>query len=502
MIRYAKKLERRLLAAEAALLSQGLYLNDHLEACRVDSNRPKNDQSNLKEQLATPESFNAGSIDDIQQTTQQSDEASEHGTIETETITNEVMDINMNTQAFEYHGETSSIAFLERLRKFTEPVQSMVNTTPAAITSHFSQASDRSLVTELHNDAFIDHEETPAWIVEPYTDDEFYPLEAYTFLEAYFVSHHCIHPIVDKEEILVRSRKLWNGQSQAVERSHKAVYFAILALGALSRTWNEESLGGKGRYEWTLLLFRKAEAALGRPGSFPNMTTVQALFILAKVCQVQLDLNLAYTYLGMGVRAALTCGINRLTVFRVKEFPQDSATLQVARTWWSLYSLEIELSFALGRPDTLGLDFYHNRPVPKLNNSETDIIRATLDLSFVIRDVAAGVHQKAIKLAERLDQASKLAQNLNNWLAQLPEKIRPTPGTDVFSSGSIHDQPWTKLQLFVLNIRQSFCSHLRGESCWVLTCRRVFTCQDGAISSVLPTSSQSKQQIETLFFVD
>ncbi|KAE9962620.1 hypothetical protein BLS_000106 [Venturia inaequalis] len=450
--RYAKKLERRLVAAEAALLSHGLYLNDDLEACRVDPSRQKNDQTTIKEQLATPESFHAASMD-INQVAQHSDEASEHGTIEAETINNEVMDINMRTQAFEYHGETSSIAFLERLRRYTEPTHPELSTSPAAITSLFLRASDRSLVTELHNDAFINHEETPAWIVEPYNNDEFYPLQAYTFLEAYFASHHSIHPIVDKEEILNRSRKLWDGQSQAVERSHKAVYFAILALGALSRTWNEESLGGKGRYEWTLLLFRKAEEALGRPGSFPNMTTVQALFVLAKVCQVQLDLNLAYTYLGMGIRAALTCGINRLTVFRVKDFPQDSATLLVARTWWALYSLEVELSFALGRPDTLGLDFYHNRPVPKLNNSETDIIRATLDLSMVIRDVTAGVHQKAIKLAERLDQASKLEQNLDGWLAQLPEKIRPTSGTDVLNSGSIHDPPWAKLQLFVLNIR-------------------------------------------------
>lgn len=497
--RYAKKLERRLVVAEAALLSQGLFLNDDIEVCRVDSDRQKNDESNLKLQLATPESVNAGPTD-INQTAHNSDEASEHGIIEAD---NEVMDVNMKTQAFEYHGETSSIAFLERLRRFTEPAQQVAKPAPPATRLDPMEASDRSLVTELHNDAFINHEDPPSWIVEQHNNDEFYPLQAFTFLEAYFASHHCIHPIVDKEEILFRSRQLWDGQGQAVERSHKAVYFAILALGALTRTWNEDSLGGKGRYEWTLLLFRKAEAALGRPGSIPSMTTVQALFILAKVCQAQLDLNLAYTYLGMGIRAALTCGINRLAVFRILvNFPQDSRTLQVARTWWALYSLEIELSFALGRPDTLGLDFYHNRPVPKANGSETDIIRATLDLSMVIRDVTAGVNQKAVKLAERLSRAIKLEQALNDWLAQLPEKIRPTSGTDVLNSGSIHDQQWTKLQLFVLNIRQSFCSHSTRETRCVLTCRRLFTRQNGAFPSIFPTSNQGKQQIETFSWAD
>lgn len=442
------------MAAEAVLLAQGLCLNDNLETCHVESDRQNSTQPTQKEQRTTPESFDTGSSD-VNHVAQSSGGASSHRKTEVETINNEVMDINMTTKGFEYHGQTSSIAFLERLRKCTESGTPAESDGPQVIIgSTLPPISGRSLVTELHNDIFINHEDPPAWLVESSNNDEFYPLQADTFIEAYFSSQHYVHPIIDKEHFLIICRQLWDGQDKAVERSSKAVYFALLALGALTWTWNEECISGKGRYEWTSLLFRKAEAALGRPGSFPNLTTVQALFILAKFCQFQLDLNLAYTYLGMGIRTALTCGINRLTVFREKDRPQDSPTLMVARTWWALYTLEIELSFALGRPDTLGLDFYHNRPIPKLNHSETDIIRATLDLSMVIRDVSSGVHLSAVKLPERLSQAKKLEHRLDTWLFHLPEKIRPTSGTNVLISGSIHDQQWTKLQLFVVNIRQ------------------------------------------------
>jgi hypothetical protein len=386
---------------------------------------------------------------------QSSNGMSEQDMTESEAMNNEVMDINTTTKGYEYHGQTSSIAFLERLRKLTDSSTPAPNhTPPIMLHRNYPPISGRSLVTDFHNDSFIHHEDPPSWIQEA-EDDDFYPLQAYTFIEAYFGYQHYIHPIIDKEPFLVLSRKLWEGHAETVMRSFKAVYFAALALGALTRTWNDDTIEGKGRYEWTRLLFLKAEQFLGRPGALPNMCSVQASLILAKVCQYQLDLNLAYTYLGMGIRTALTCGINRLTVFRLKDSPKDSPTFMVARTWWALYSLEIELSFALGRPDTLGLDYHHNRPIPKLNDSESDMIRATLDLSLIIRDVSSGVHLSAVKLPDRINQANQLEQRLNSWLGQLPEKIRPNSGTDVLNSGSIRDHQWVKLQKFVLNIRES-----------------------------------------------
>lgn len=454
--RYAKRLERRLGAAEAVLRAHGLYLNDDHEACRVDAECTQSAPTSF--QLPTPETF--GSVEHRDAAMDHigpiSDGMSEHDTIEGANLNNEVMDINTTTRGFEYHGQTSSIAFLERLRSFTEPsVPTPSSTPPVMISAQWPAISGRSLVTDFHNDSFIQQEEAPPWVCEK-IEDEFFPLQAYTFIEAYFSHQHYVHPIVDKEPFLCLCRKLWEGQSRDTTRSFQAMYFALLALGALTRTWNEESISGKGRYEWTLLLFRKAEVALGRPGAFPNLLTIQALLIMAKICQYQLDLNFAYTYLGLGIRTALTCGINRLTVFRVKDIPKDSPSLMVARTWWALYALEIELSFALGRPDTLGLDFHHNRPVPRMNDSESDIIHATLDLSMIIRDVSSGVHLSAVKLPDRIHQAKKLEGRLDDWLAQLPDKIRPTLGTDVLSSGSIRDQQWTKLQMFVLNIRQSY----------------------------------------------
>jgi hypothetical protein len=360
----------------------------------------------------------------------------------------EVMDINIQTQRFEFHGQTSSLAFLERLRKVQE--------TSAAPSSYAptprSQGRGRSFVSDFQNDAFMDQREGPNAVSER-LDEEYYPLHAYTFLDTYFKSLHYVHPILDQSVFLERCHDVWRGQSARLPRSFKALYFSVLALGALTRTWTETHINGMGRLEWTRLLFEKAEIALGRPGSLNDLEAVQAPFILAQVCQHELNPNLAYTYLGMAIRTAFSTGINRKVVFRDKNFPSDSPSLTVARTWWALYSLEIELSFTLGRLDMLGPDLYHNRPPPPLADHEDSIIPATLGLSRIMREISVGMYHRRITLADKLNQARHLELKMDEWVAHLPPRIRPTSTREVAPAGTLRDPYWPKLQMLILRIR-------------------------------------------------
>jgi len=93
-----------------------------------------------------------------------------------------------------------------------------------------------------------------------------------------------------------------------------------------------------------------------------DLEMVQCYFFLAKICQNELNPHWAYMYVGQAVRTALAIGINREPPANVQK---DVEILKSeARTWWGLYSLEMEMSFAMGRPDTLGSDLYHNRRFP------------------------------------------------------------------------------------------------------------------------------------------
>jgi hypothetical protein len=402
------------------------------------SSRGGDEQVGLPGHTATPNAFLTPKSIDL--------DRSGLGDEMSEVSNDEVMDINVQTQRFEFHGQTSSIAFLERLRKVQE-----TSTAPSSY-APTPRSQGRSFVSDFQNDAFMDQRESPH-VVSERLNEEYYPLHAYTFLDTYFKSLHYVHPILDQSIFLERCHDIWRGQSARLPRSFKALYYSVLALGALTRTWTETHINGMGRLEWTRLLFDKAELALGRPGSLNDLEAVQAPFILAQVCQHELNPNLAYTYLGMAIRTAFSTGINRKVVFQDKNFATDSPSLTVARTWWALYSLEIELSFTLGRLDMLGPDLYHTRSPPPLADHEHSIISATLGLSRIMREISVGMYHRRTTLVEKLNQARHLELNMDEWVAQLPPRIRPTSTREVPSTGTLRDPYWPKLQMLVLRIR-------------------------------------------------
>jgi hypothetical protein len=446
---YVKQLERKLEAAEAALrssdasrqaLSETRLPGVPLQPIKTQSRSGDDQIGAMGHHSSTPNAFLTPKSIDL--------DRSGLGDEMSEGSNDEVMDINTQSQRFEFHGQTSSLAFLERLRKVQETSAAPSTYTPSPRT----QGRDRSFVSDFQNEAFMDQRESPHAASER-LDEEYYPLHAYTFLDTYFKSLHYVHPILDQNIFLERCHNVWRGQSSRLPRSFKALYFSVLALGALTRTWTETHINGMGRLEWTRLLFEKAELALGRPGSLNDLEAVQAPFILAQICQHELNPNLAYTYLGMALRTAFSTGINRKAVFRDKSFPSDSPGLIVARTWWALYSLEIELSFTLGRLDMLGPDLYHNRPPPPIADHENSIIPATIGLSKIMREISVGMYHRRSTLGDKLNQATHLERTMDEWLAQLPPRIRPSSCQEVAPIGTLRDPYWPKLQMLILRIR-------------------------------------------------
>jgi hypothetical protein len=371
----------------------------------------------------------------------------------------ELMDINSVTLNFEFHGSTSVVALFNGLRKVREGSSSSPEHKPEPI--QYAQ-QQRSVVGDFHNESFPGYYGN---IDEP-TDvlnEENYSLHALLFIDAYFKSLHFVHPVLEQGWFLERCNCLWAGRIQKLRRSFMALYFSVLCLGACIRTWTEESINGMTRLDWVCLLFRKAERALGRSGSVNDLEAVQAPFILCQVCLHQMDLNLAYAFLGMAIRTAFSTGINRKVTFADRDFPQDSPLLSVSRTWWALHNLEIELSFTLGRPNGLGLDRYHNRPLPPIDVSENAIIPATYKLSSIMRRVSTEIYLSRARPSEKLQQATDLENELEQWLSNLPEGIRPlsesaecsVADNSAFRIGPIRGPHYQQLQKFILRIRKS-----------------------------------------------
>jgi hypothetical protein len=96
------------------------------------------------------------------------------------------------------------------------------------------------------------------------------------------------------------------------------------------------------------------------------------------------------------------------------------------------------------RPDTLGVDLYHNRQYPQIQDESPStpsstalnpemseppllaIIKCMVDFSRITRTVCLGIYMSASPPQRNLSLASRIEQDLDNWLDELPGTIRPS----------------------------------------------------------------------------
>lgn len=356
----------------------------------------------------------------------------------------EVVDVNPLTKTFEFHGNTSSVAFLGRLHKECTADDGSGPHEP-------SPNEHLSLVGAFHNADFSPLDSTG--ISNAVLENQFFCPQAYVFLDSYFTNLHHIYPLIEREPFMRRCEDLWQGYHERQSSCFIALYYSVMSLGALVRNWNGERLNGMSRFGWSRMLFERAQAHLGRPAFANDIEAIQCLFMMAKICQNELNPNFSYMYLGMAIRTALSAGINRNTPVRSGR-PVDPDAAAKSRTWWGLYSLEIELSFALGRPDTLGMDEHHNRPMPPKDDSPNTILREMVTMARIIRAISVSIYLRRLTLADKLATAFDIEKQMDEWVAQLPARIRPTMTPDVHSNGSLNDPLWAPPQRLVLQTRR------------------------------------------------
>ncbi|KAJ5492972.1 hypothetical protein N7539_001718 [Penicillium diatomitis] len=349
----------------------------------------------------------------------------------------EIQELNHHTNGIEFYGSTSAAAILGHLKKSKEP---------NAYEDPSPRAAKFSLISTLHNPGF-----SPACSTGVLTgsDERNYYFEvAYIFMSGYFENIHFIHPFIDKEGFLLRANDLWMNPIPAQGSSFIALYLSVLSFGALVRVWDEDKIAGLGRFEWSRKLFGEAQAHLNYLRFSNDLETVQCLYMMAKICQNELNPNLAYMYLGLAVRTCLSAGFNREV-----ESPKDPRSSWISKTWWGIFSLEIEMSFSVGRPDTLGMDEYHNRAIPNRDDSEYAIIAWMIDFAQIIRRVSVQIYHSRITLQEKLRLSLQIESEMDRWLARLPDRIKPDIGPNQPCRSALRDPKWARRQRLVLGIR-------------------------------------------------
>ncbi|GAB7346321.1 hypothetical protein MBLNU457_5039t1 [Dothideomycetes sp. NU457] len=361
----------------------------------------------------------------------------------------EVNDVNTHTRSTEFHGPTSSMSFLSAL----QPQQSS-----PAYSGHSNanvSINKPSIVSDFHNNAFSpSHQESNSNSKVLSLEDERYHFRhAHLFLDGYFQNLHFIHPFLNRTAFLARCEDLWFGRSERQPKSFVALYYSVMSLGALVREWDRQELDGLGRFEWSRKLYQDALCLVEALRNRTDVDVVQCCIMMAKVCQNELNPHMAYMWLGNAARISLSAGHNRVSRRKIITTEEVEASNAISKLWWGLYSLEIETSFALGRPDSLGTDDYHNQNIPLLDGSETDIIAVMLPFARIVRKVSSFIYRSGSSVRDQTSKAFQLREELDEWLTGLPEHLQPRQKDPLNSMQLMKDPEWARRQRVVLELR-------------------------------------------------
>ena len=132
-----------------------------------------------------------------------------------------------------------------------------------------------------------------------------------------------------------------------------------------------------------------------------------------------------------------------------------------------------EMSFSVGRPDTLGMDEYHNRSLPERDDSEYAIIPWMVDFAQIIRKVSVQIYHSRFTLQDKLQLALQIEQEMDRWVARLPPRIKPGLQGQPVSGGALRDPKWARRQRLVLGIREY---HLPARLRMIAHLHRILQC--------------------------
>lgn len=137
--------------------------------------------------------------------------------------------------------------------------------------------------------------------------------------------------------------------------------------------------------------------------------------------------------------------------------------LQMAETNYDM-TPNREMSFSLGRPDTLGMDEYHNRSQPGREEvCDSTVIPIMVDCARIVRSVSIDIYHSGVSTHERLQRSLQIESRLDAWLEELPEILQPSFGRSrqqqqqgLVPISSLRDPKWSRRQRLVLEIRAFF----------------------------------------------
>ncbi|KAH6643238.1 putative C6 transcription factor [Boeremia exigua] len=286
---------------------------------------------------------------------------------------------------------------------------------------------------------------------------------------------HHLHPMLDPVSFEKRCEKdIWfahsAGERQKGFRHFFALYNIVVAVGALIAgshvfkelerdirsciTQSAES-ESSGRIDSSQAVsrryFRRSKDLLGDTFSRTrSLTLTWSLY-----CQNSHMPHRCYMYCGQAVRTALAIGLaNESTSMSTED--QKAAR----RTWWCIYSHEIDMSCSSGRRDSLRKPHNYQTPLPLIRDQEdvsdtpksedrkVAMINEMVRFAAILRRISKELYHdaKGLTLLQKSSIAKELDDLLSDWRSKLPDWLD-------FGKLSFREEEWAGKQKLVLYLR-------------------------------------------------
>ncbi|KAH8179350.1 fungal specific transcription factor domain-containing protein [Sarocladium implicatum] len=302
------------------------------------------------------------------------------------------------------------------------------------------------------------------------------------YIRQFLHNLHNLHPMLDPTTFIAQcERQVWQTTlSQAIKKDQRhffALYNIVVAVGALVSGSTLQSFEQDiqlclkhslprprghvvpSSQELSKVYFRKSQALLRNVFEVCSLESAQTLLLMSLYCQNSLKPHACYMYCGHAVRTALAIGIER-------ESPNKPMHDRKAarRTWWCIYSHEIDMSCSAGRRDSLGkprnyqidlphiMDHASNGPTAatdsQLESRSVAMINEMVHFAAILRRISKELYYdiKELTLSQKAAVAKRLDRLLDEWKDKLPAYLN-------FEHTSFRDEEWASKQRLVLQLR-------------------------------------------------
>ncbi|EUC41784.1 hypothetical protein COCMIDRAFT_60969, partial [Bipolaris oryzae ATCC 44560] len=297
------------------------------------------------------------------------------------------------------------------------------------------------------------------------------------YISIFFQNLHYVHPLLDPVQFEERcGREMWaRHTTTGITKSYKhfsALYNIIVAVGALIAGRSvlkdlgqdmQTYIAGLAEPEGQIssqsisrMYFRQSKNQLGDAYAVCSLESAQTLLLMSLYCQNSHMPHQCYMYCGQAVRTALAIGLANESMSRSTKDRKAAR-----RTWWCIYSHEIDMSCSSGRRDSLRKPHSYQTPLPIIENRIDDdpdtseaehksvvMINEMVRYAAILRRICKELYHdtKGLTLTEKSAIAKELDGLLSDWKANLPEWLD-------FGKLSFRDEEWAGKQGVVLQLR-------------------------------------------------